>query len=93
MRFILIFNFFLVAPLSFGCKQTSENDVSGVGVKATVFSSTQVQVCWENRSQADLDFKDVRTEFQQYIQTEFDRTVVRLNGWSDCENDRATWFL
>lgn len=99
MRLIVIFNIFLVAPLCFSCKQTSENDVSGVGVKATVFSSTKVQVCWENRSQADLDFKDFRSEFRQYVQTEFDRTVVRLNGWTDCENPepskneiRITWW-
>lgn len=95
------FSYFVVflQSLTLSCNQRSESEVSGIGVGATAFSSTQVNVCWENRSQADLDLKNLRAELRQHIKAQFDRTVVKLSGWIDCGNPnsskneiRVTWW-
>ena len=95
-RVLVYLSFF---PAMLGCNQRSESDVNGIGVGATAFTSTLVNVCWENRSQADLALKELRPEFQQHVKAQFDRTVVRLVGWVDCGNPnsskdeiRITWW-
>jgi len=81
------------------CNSKSDSDVNGIGLQKTAFSSNVIEVCWENRSQADLELKHLRSEIQRFVGSEFARTVVRMTGWADCKNPtpqknevRFTWW-
>ncbi|MEY4065734.1 MAG: hypothetical protein RIR26_1942 [Pseudomonadota bacterium] len=95
-------NHFLIPILVvlFGCNsKASENGVSGIGIQKVAFSSRRIGVCWENRSKADIELKDLRSEIGQYIKSQFDRTVIQFEGWTDCRDPsgsgnevRITWW-
>lgn len=75
------------------------SDVNGIAIQKTAFSSRRVLVCWENRSKADVELRSLRSEFERHVRSEFQRTVMTLEGWSDCldavpgKNEiRITWW-
>jgi hypothetical protein len=83
-----------------GCNAKGpDSDPNGFALQKTAFSSNRISVCWENRSHADLELRPLRAEFEQHIKGQFQRTVIRLEGWTDCgdpassKNEvRVTWW-
>ena len=91
---------FLIASLVLGiigCKQPTDSQNAGWGIKVIAHSSSTINVCWENRTEDDRRYKDLRAAFSNYARTQFDRTNIRLVGWQDCQNPssnneiRITW--
>jgi hypothetical protein len=91
--------FFLVLLLTACNTREGESDVNGFGLQKTAFSSNIINVCWENRSQADVELRAARTELMTHISRQFGKTVVKLEGWTDCREPgsaknevRFTWW-
>lgn len=95
-RFVIIGICFCFIEIT-GCKKPEESQVAGWGVKAVARLSPTVEVCWENRTEQDEEFKRLRSAFSNYARAQFDRTNVKLIGWADCDNPtsdneiRITW--
>jgi|GEM_PF-714880 len=80
------------------CGRTNESETAGWGIKSAAYTSNTVNVCWENRSQADLELKPLRSKYSQFVRSEFSKTRLSLVGWNDCGNPinkneiRITWW-
>jgi hypothetical protein len=76
-----------------------QSDVNGFALKKTAFPTNIIDVCWENRSHADVELRALRTFFEQHAREQFARTAVTLQGWLDCKDPdaskseiRITWW-
>jgi hypothetical protein len=97
MRIVFSVSVFL-GLMTAACGTTSESGTLGWGLKSVAHNSTTINVCWENRSQSDVLFKQFRFEFANHARSQFGRTNLSLVGWSDCGNQngrndiRITWW-